>query len=74
MSRRSSAQPQEVREAETNSNQVSNGGATTPSRLSICSNKSDQVSHEVLDADTFSIEMLPEGPSSELAQAFRSES
>jgi hypothetical protein len=69
MSRRSSAQPQEVREAETNSNQVSNGGATTPSRLSICSNKS-----EVLDADTFDIEMLPEGPSSDQAQAFRSES
>ncbi len=69
MSRRSSAQPQEVRELETNSNQVSNGGATTPNRLSIFSNKS-----EVLDADTFSIEMLPEGPSSDMAQAFRSES
>ncbi len=69
MSRRSSAQPQEVREAETNNSQVSNGGATTPSRLSICSNKS-----EVLGADTFSIEMLPEGPSSDLAQAFRPQS
>ncbi len=65
MSRRSSAQPQEVREAETNNTQVSNGGATTPSRLSICSNKS-----EVLGTDTFSMEMPPDEQSSEVAQAF----
>ena len=69
MSRRSSALPQEVREAETNNSQVSNGGVTTPSRMSICSNKS-----EALGADTFSIEMLADGPSSDLAQAFLHES
>ena len=63
-SRRSSAQALDPREAESNNSQPSAGGAATPTRLST-SNRSD-----LLGPDTFNIELLPDGPSSEAAQAF----